>query len=175
MNWCFLITPLSTQIIHSKSVEFNQNLCCSSQTPQIFHTHLRRIKYIFCDVISIHGAEGVDEKTRCRGVNYKYASSRPSEISIFLWCLKTKFHSLQKRVCTKSSSIADKCSLVDISLIPCPFLSPYTKLRRCLSRVSFESKMFGPSKRLPGQILDRVNLSNLAISLAKTPPTPTIR
>ena len=27
------ITPLSTQIIHSKSVEFDQNLWCVSQTP----------------------------------------------------------------------------------------------------------------------------------------------
>ena len=33
------LTPLSTQIIHSKSVEFDRYLWCLSQTPQIFSKH----------------------------------------------------------------------------------------------------------------------------------------
>ena len=36
-------------------------------------------------------------------------------------------------------------------------------------------KKFGPSKFLPGQILDRASHGNIVISLTKTPPTPTRR
>ena len=54
------LTPLSTQIIHSNSVEFDKILWNLSQTPQIFINRRHKFKHILWSVSSIHGAERIE-------------------------------------------------------------------------------------------------------------------
>ena len=42
-----------------------------------------------------------------------------------------------------------------------------TSLRRCRRRVKLQAKQVWPRKILPDQILDKVNIGNLGISIAK--------
>ena len=67
-----ILTPLSTQIIHTKSVEFDKNLWCLTQTQQIFQNMwcLAQTPHILSQTPKI-----LVQFHRCRGVNSKHASA----------------------------------------------------------------------------------------------------